>query len=51
MEITVTEVIENEDGSATLQLDLDIEALTAIVQFGILEAIKKELELHESRDI
>jgi len=50
MDIVVTEVTEHEDGSATLQIDMDNEALTALLQSAILDAIKKGLEIHESQD-
>ena len=48
MDIVVTEVTEHEDGSATLQIDMDNEALTALLQSAILDAIKKGLGIHES---
>ena len=49
MDIVVTEVIEHEDGSATLQIDMDNETLTALLQSALLDAIKKGLEIHQSR--
>ena len=51
MDIEVIEVIEHEDGSATLQIDMDNEALTALLQSALLNAIKKGLEIDESRNI
>jgi|DEB0MinimDraft_6_1074348.scaffolds.fasta_scaffold11754_7 hypothetical protein len=51
MDIVVTEVTEHEDGSATLQIDMDNEALTALLQSALLDAIKKGLEIYESRNI
>ena len=49
MDIVVTEVIEHEDGSATLQIDMDNETLTALLQSALLDAIKKGLEIEQSR--
>ena len=51
MDIVVTEVTKHEDGSATLQIDMDNEALTALLQSALLDAIKKGLEIYESRNI
>ena len=51
MDIVVTEVIEHEDGSATLQIDMDNEAVAALLQSALLNAIKKGLEIHESQNI
>ena len=46
MDIVVTEVTEHEDGSATLQIDMDNEAVKALLQSALLDAIKKGLEIH-----
>ena len=49
MDIVVTEVTEHEDGSATLQIDMDNEALTALLQSALLNAIKKGMEMEEKK--
>ena len=47
MDIIVTKVTEHEDGSATLEIDMDNEALTALLQSALLDTIKKGLEIHK----
>ena len=47
MDIVVTKVTEHEDGSATLEIDMDNEVLTALLQSALLDAIKKGLEIQE----
>ena len=49
MDIVVTEVTEHEDGSATLQIDMDNEALTALLQSALLNSIKKGMEMEEKK--
>lgn len=39
MEIKVGEIVENPDGSATLKIDMDQEAMKAMATYGIHQAI------------
>ena len=47
--IVVHNVIENEDGSATVTLDIGTEALRTIIQVGFLTIVKRGIE--EEKDI
>ena len=42
--IKITEIEEHEDGSATLQLDLDSETFAAIFNVGFVHLIMKGME-------
>ena len=42
--IVVHEVIENEDGSATVKLDIGVDALRTIIQVGFLTIVKRGIE-------
>lgn len=42
--IVVKEVTEHEDGSATLDLDLDSESLRLLVEEGITSLLKKAID-------
>ena len=42
--IKITEIEEHEDGSATLQLDLDPETFAAIFNVGFVHLIMKGIE-------
>jgi len=42
--IKITEIEEHEDGSATLQLDLDSETFAAIFNVGFVHLIMKGIE-------
>ena len=46
-EIKVIEIIENEDGSATVVLDMDSKAARAFLSLGVLHAIKLGLDAVE----
>jgi len=48
MKITISELVEHEDGSATYKVDTDREATELLVQEGLISIIKKELENNES---
>ena len=48
--VKVIEVIENEDGSATLVLDMDSKAAQAFLSLGVLHAIKLGLDATENGD-
>ena len=43
-DIKITEIEEHEDGSATLQLDLDPEIFAEIFNVGFIHLIKKGIE-------
>ena len=45
--IKITEIKEHEDGSATLQLDLDSETFAAIFNVGFVHLIMKGIELND----
>ena len=42
--ITVTEIEDNDDGSANVTLDLDTETYHKIFQYGFIQLIMKGLE-------
>lgn len=42
--IVVHEVIENEDGSATVKLDIGADALRTIIQVGFLTILNRGIE-------
>ena len=42
--IKITEIEEHEDGSATLQLDLDSETFAAIFNVGFVHLVMKGIE-------
>lgn len=48
--VKVLEVIENNDGSATLVLDMDSKAAQAFLSLGVLRAIQLGLDAMESGD-
>ena len=45
--VKVLEVIENDDGSATLVLDMDSKAAQAFLSLGVLHAIRLGLDVTE----
>ena len=45
--VEVIEVVENDDGSATLVLDMDSEAARAFLSLGVLRAIELGIEATE----
>jgi hypothetical protein len=45
--VKVLEVIENDDGSATLVLDMDSKAAQAFLSLGVLRAIQLGLDATE----
>ena len=47
MQFNVEEVIENNDGSATLQLDMDNEALSSLVEIAVISALKEAVERNQ----
>lgn len=44
MRIDVEDIIENDDGSATLTLDMDSTALQALLSFAVVEALKNGIK-------
>jgi hypothetical protein len=46
-EFKVIEVVENEDGSATLILDMNSKAAHAFLSMGVLRSIELGLEAQE----
>ena len=47
MNIKVEQVIENADGSATLQLDMDNEALSSLLEIAVVTALKETIERNQ----
>ena len=45
--VEVIDVVENEDGSATLVLDMDSKAAQAFLSLGVLRAIQLGLDATE----
>jgi len=45
--VEVVEVVENEDGSATVVLDMDSGAARAFLSLGVLRAIELGIEATE----
>lgn len=48
--VEVIEVVENEDGSATVVLDMNSEAAQAFLSLGVLRAIQLGLDATESSE-
>ena len=48
--VEVIDVVENEDGSATLVLDMDSKAAQAFLSLGVLRAIQLGLDATENGD-
>jgi len=44
MEIKINDIIEHEDGSATLEMDVDAELIQLAVQEFIVNALKNAIE-------
>ena len=42
--ITVTDIEDNEDGSANVTLDMDAETYHKIFEYGFVQLVKKGLE-------
>ena len=49
-DIKIIEIKEHEDGSATLELELDEDTRNAIFNFGFVELMKRGLESEEDKD-
>ena len=48
-EIKVIEIIDHEDGSATVVLDMDSKAAHAFLSLGVLHAIRLGLDATEEK--
>ena len=48
-DIKVVEIVEHEDGSATLQLDLDPETYAKIFNYGFIALVKEGLKSEEEK--
>ena len=42
--ISVLEITENEDGSANVELDLDVEAVRLLLNVGVNQLLREHLE-------
>ena len=49
--LTVTNIDENEDGSATVELDLDKETLRLLVQEGVISILQHVIEKEEAYEL
>jgi|TARA_E500000318_G_scaffold17454_1_gene17721 hypothetical protein len=43
-EIKVTDIVEHEDGSATMHLEMDSEAKSLLIEAGIVNLLEQYLE-------
>ena len=50
MDFKVVDIFDNEDGSATLVLEMNSEAAHAFLSFGVLRALELGLEAQESEE-
>ena len=48
--IHVASIDEHEDGSATLELDLDKETFAQIFNIGFLELVRRGMETEENKE-
>jgi hypothetical protein len=48
MNILVNTLVENEDGSADVELELDEEAKILLIGEGFLSIVKEWIELHKN---
>jgi len=44
MDITIQQITEHEDGSATLMLNMDSETKNCLINYAFIEMLKKGLE-------
>jgi len=49
--LTVTKIDENEDGSATVELDLDKETLRLLVQEGVISILRQTVEKEKAYEL
>ena len=50
MILELTELSENEDGSATMMLEADEEAKKYLINVGLIEMLKKSIEEYKLED-
>jgi hypothetical protein len=50
MKITISELVEHEDGSATYKVDTDREATELLVQEGLISILTKALKDQEENE-
>ena len=50
MKITISELVEHEDGSATYKVDTDREGTELLVQEGLKQLLAKALEDYEKEN-
>ena len=48
MHIEVLEIKDKEDGSCTIELDMDKEAHDLLIEWSVVEALKNGIAKHES---
>lgn len=52
MDIKVSKIVDNPDGSATVHFDLDDEAKEALLRYGILQALLNSVsEIEEPEEV
>jgi hypothetical protein len=44
MQFTVTELVENEDGSADIKIECDADLMKLIIQEGFISILKQAIE-------
>ena len=47
--ITVGDITENEDGTATIELDLDVEAVRLLLNVGFNQILKDHIDEQERK--
>jgi len=48
--LTIEKIVEHENGSATLTIDMDNEMLQSLLQHAVIDLLKKEVEAEENHD-
>lgn len=43
-ELTIEKIVEHEDGSATVTLDINNEMLQSLIQYAVIDILTKSLE-------
>jgi hypothetical protein len=51
MQFTVTELVENPDGSADIKIECDADLMKLIVQEGFVSIIKQALETYREQKL
>ena len=47
MELSIKDVLDNEDGTFSLTLDMDDESMAFLIQYAFTDILKKKLEEDE----